>query len=143
MKFLRHLFSGYSDTEQSPSAPQPAAPDHSEVWKLNEKGLPVMEAGIWRFMVSARETPGVPLWRYCAVKDVATTESIQITFSHYAPSENLAKQTAVLHLRMGLRPSIGIVELAPTDDEMFEIVGELHYQDALCEIAGPRDLQRS
>ena len=101
-------------------------------WAPNEKGLSTKIIGRWRFTVVKNHGFETDLWQYCVVSDDG------VEFSHFAPSEQLAKDTAELHAKMGKMPPIGIIALATSEDGYFDIVGESHYQDALEGIAGPK-----
>ena len=130
MSFWKRLFGSDTGGDTSPSPPLlNPTPDG---WGTNENGLPTLTKGSNFFTVYREDTYSTPLWRYCAVLDDG------VEFSHLIPTEALAKRAAELHAKIGKRPEFGIVELEPSEDDYFDVVGESNYQEALEKIAGPK-----
>lgn len=134
MQFLRKLFGGSDTQDRLPKeANMPSASRLDDLtWRLNELGFPMLESQGWRFVATPHDRASIQLWQYSAVRNGSTE------FSHYAPTEEMAKKTAELHLKMGRMPPLGLVELAPAIDEPFDIVGESKFQTEIESIAGPK-----
>lgn len=132
MSLWKRLFGGTNPPQEHTPTPGRTATPKPAGWQINEKGFPTLESDGWRFVVSPYEGSTVQLWQYCAFRGGS------VRFSHYSPSQDLTKRSAELHLKMGKMPPFGFVEMAPSEDEPFDIVGESNYQAELEGLAGPK-----